>query len=80
MTINWNAAIELTCPHCGHKFKKSLAWIKQNPVFGCPENCGFRFQAEEFCAGIEEAHDKLVSAAAEAFTGAIVDINLKIEP
>ncbi len=78
MTIHWDSEINLTCPHCGQKVKKSLAWIKENPVFACPLGCGFTFEAVEFLASLEEAHQKFAEATAKAFEDVAIDINVKL--
>ncbi len=37
-------SIEIPCPHCGQKVKKTLAWAKANPQFSC--RCGHAVQID----------------------------------
>ncbi len=54
-----NESIDLTCPECGHKFKKAVRRIKSSPKFPCPK-CGGGFDATEFKRGLRQT-DKAVS-------------------
>ncbi|EPE98630.1 hypothetical protein RGCCGE502_09395 [Rhizobium grahamii CCGE 502] len=55
-----DAEISIPCPGCGHKTKKSIAWIQNNTYFSC-EGCGrtVAFQADELLAGIENVDKTL---------------------
>ena len=47
--------LEIPCPECGEKARKSIAWLKSNRQFTCA-GCGstINLQAEGLLAGIEE--------------------------
>lgn len=43
MSTTDNACFEITCPSCGQKTEKSLAWLKEDGNFTCPA-CGTSVQ------------------------------------
>ncbi|GAJ91052.1 hypothetical protein RRH01S_01_05230 [Rhizobium rhizogenes NBRC 13257] len=50
----------MPCPNCGHKTKKSIAWLKSNDKFSC-DGCGrgITVQADELFAGIKETEKSI---------------------
>jgi len=47
-----SAEIDIPCPQCGHKTKKTVGWIKTHHHHVC--GCGFRvdLDADELLAGL----------------------------
>jgi transcription elongation factor Elf1 len=58
-----NKTFGLPCPKCGHKTKKTLAWIKANDEFTC-DGCGgvVRTDKEKLLAGIDELESGISKA------------------
>jgi hypothetical protein len=55
-----NAELEIPCPQCGEKIKKTVGGIKDEPKFRCPINgCDGWIDAGEFVRGLNESGDEL---------------------
>jgi len=57
-----DAEINIPCPGCGQKTKKSVTWLKANNYFSC-EGCGrtVTVDAKELLAGIEKADQTIAN-------------------
>lgn len=71
MGIDRSRTIDVPCPNCAHKIKRSLAWLEGDPQFVC-ENCGRTVQinAADFRKGLDQ-----VDASVERLRQAIRKLN-----
>jgi len=51
--------ITVPCPHCGHKTKKRVSWLKTNDKLAC--RCGktFTIDAKPLLEGLDDARKSL---------------------
>jgi peptide subunit release factor 1 (eRF1) len=59
------AELDIACPQCGQKFKKTVGWLQQNDACACP-GCGveIRFETDELSRGIKGAEKAIGDLAA----------------
>ena len=50
--INENAKLNIQCPKCNTKFRKTIRELKRSDV-QCP-SCGVRFEASQFKKGLDD--------------------------
>jgi len=55
--IDDNAKIEIKCPHCNGKFKKTIRELKR-PGVNCPK-CGVAYDTTDFKKGIDKVDREL---------------------
>lgn len=55
-----NRSIEIPCPKCSHKVKKTIGWLKRNNKMICA-SCGVAsvLEAKKFLADIRRVEGKL---------------------
>ena len=50
--------MEIKCPTCGKKIKKTVGWFKKDGQV-CPHGCGTTFETKQFTRDIKQAEDAL---------------------
>lgn len=50
--------MEIACPTCGKKIKKTVGWLKKDGRV-CPHGCGTTFDTNQFKRDIKKAEDEL---------------------
>ena len=61
--LNDDADVPIVCNKCGHKFSKTLGWLKSNDKFSCPGCSKVTFQSKKLVRELQET----VDAATEKF-------------
>ena len=71
-----NASIDLSCPQCQTKIKKTIGWIKQSTQFTCTR-CGsiVKLQKDQFIRELKKA-DKAVDDFKRKLKSMKIDIKL----
>jgi len=53
--FNKNISLDIPCPKCGAKVKKTLREIEENPTVKCPNGHVFKIQGDELTKGLKDA-------------------------
>lgn len=57
--LNKDVSIEIPCPKCGRKFKKTIRELEGNPIVKCPNGHEIQIKSEELFKGWQEVENSL---------------------
>ena len=54
------AEMDVSCPNCGYKVKKTLGWLKSSPEWTC-SGCGkvVKIEASDVARGVKEMEESI---------------------
>lgn len=55
--LNKNATIDVTCPKCETKIKKTIRELEGNPIIKCPKGHDIQIKSEELLKGLKGFED-----------------------
>jgi DNA-directed RNA polymerase subunit RPC12/RpoP len=69
-----NQSIDIPCPGCGHKTRKTIAWLKSHRHYTC--RCGSRIDLDtkKFVGPLKLAEDQI----ARAFRNTKLNLTIKL--